>query len=211
MSDRASLEFEYESHERVRRLLDVIRYCLEGISLSFSYPTDPDSDRTDGETIPAESASSGPRDGLPYGPGAYLAVVSGPSVADHADPMGDNRWPVESCPEVLADQDAFYETLTRVARTNDGAIVVSVDGVVQEGMVRFRDRPSADAAYANWMGSRHMSALDTSTRETVVATLTLSQESGRVTVFRDGEYDSVERDRLAARWRTDDRIRTCNP
>ena len=198
MTDRSSLEIEYDSHERVRRLLDVIRYSLEGISLSSPFP-----DASDSESSTSE-AHNGPSDGVHKGPGSYLAVVSGNSVTEHADPMGDNRWPVERCPTVLADHDAFYETLDDVARTNDGAIVVSVDGVVQEGMVRFRDHPSADAAYADWMGSRHMSALDTSTRETVVATLTLSQESGRVTVFRGGEFDSVERSDLAAKWRAVD-------
>ena len=199
MTDRSSLEIEYESHERVRRLLDVIRYSLEGISLSSPFPGASDLESSMNET------HTDPSNGVHKGPGAYLAVVSGNSVGDHADPMGDNRWPVGRCPTVLADHDVFYETLDDTSRTNDGAIVVSVDGVVQEGMVRFRDHPSADAAYADWMGSRHMSALDTSTREEVVATLTLSQESGRVTIFRGGDFDSIERSDLAAKWRADER------
>ncbi|WEL27507.1 Diadenylate cyclase (plasmid) [Haloferax volcanii] len=39
------------------------------------------------------------------------------------------------------------------------------------------------------MGARHMSALETSTREEVVATITLSEEDGRVTVFTDGTFE----------------------
>lgn len=181
MVDEGALTISYEDHGRVRRLIDAIRYCLEGLSLAF-----------DGWDEPRTT-----------GPGMYVAVVAGRSIGDHADPMGRNRWPVEESREVLADLESFHEAATDVALSNDGAVVVSVDGVVQERMVRFRDLPGADATYADWMGTRHMSALDTSRRESVVATLTLSQESGRVTTFRDGTYDSVERDALAARWRAD--------
>ena len=39
------------------------------------------------------------------------------------------------------------------------------------------------------MGTRHMSALETSTRKEVVATITLSEEDGRVTVFTDGTFE----------------------
>ncbi|TYL40000.1 hypothetical protein CV102_06480 [Natronococcus pandeyae] len=173
------LEIPYERHDRVRRLIDAIRYCLESISLSF-----------DGWNEPRIR-----------GPGTYFAIVAGRSITDFADPMGDNRWPVDGSREVLADLDAFYEAAQPVALENDGAVVVSVDGVVQEQMVRFRDHPHEGDGYADWMGTRHMSALDTSLRDPVVATLTLSQETGRVTVFRDGEYDSIEHDDLASRWR----------
>ena len=55
--------------------------------------------------------------------------------------------------------------------------------------------------YADWMGSRHMSVLDTSLREDVVATITLSEATGRVTVFSDGRYESVDRNATGGRWR----------
>ena len=181
MDEEDTLTISYEDHERVGRLIDAVRYCFEGLSLAFD----------------------GWDEARTKGPGMYLAVVAGRSVGDHADPMGRNRWPVAESRDVLADLESFYEAATDVALSNDGAVVVSVDGVVQERMVRFRDLPEADATYADWMGTRHMSALDTSRRESVVATLTLSQESGRVTLFRNGAYDSVERDALAARWRAD--------
>ncbi len=182
MSHADGLSIEYERHRRVRDLIAVVRYCLEGLSLGFDAHDDPHA----------------------KGPGAYLAVVAGLGLADHADPMGSNRWPVEACAEPLVDLDAFSDTLAEVALTRDGAVVLSVDGVVQEQMVRFRDLPDGRSAYADWMGSRHMSALDTSRHESVVATLTLSQESGRVTAFRDGEYEAVEREAIAARWRSAD-------
>ncbi|GAB3041088.1 DNA integrity scanning protein DisA nucleotide-binding domain protein [Natronobiforma cellulositropha] len=173
------LEIRYERHERVRRLLDTIRFCLEEFSLASD-----------------ESA------GKP--PGMYVAVVSGHSIAAFADPIRNERWPVEQCSEVLGDLDAFCAAASEVARSRDGAVVVSVDGVIQAQMVRFRDFPRAQAGeaspYADWMGTRHMSALDTSRRESVVATVTLSQETGRVTVFEDGSYDSVEPETFATRW-----------
>lgn len=50
------------------------------------------------------------------------------------------------------------------------------------------------------MGSRHMSALDTSARPEVVTTITLSAETGRITVFEDGEYRTTPRDKLTQVW-----------
>lgn len=49
-------------------------------------------------------------------------------------------------------------------------------------------RRTDDLPYAGWMGARHMSALETSTRPEVTAAITLSEEDGRVTVFTDGAY-----------------------
>ncbi|WP_331234501.1 diadenylate cyclase [Natronorarus salvus] len=179
MTHSDGLSIEYERHGGVRELIDAVQYCLEGLSLDFGAHDDPHV----------------------KGPGAYLAVVSGRRIANHA---ARYRWPVEESTVPLSDLDTFYTTLSEVALTRDGAVVLSVDGVVQERMVRFRDRPEPGTEYADWMGSRHMSALDTSRRDSVVATLTLSQETGRVTLFRDGGFESVERERIAARWRSED-------
>lgn len=179
------LDIAYRSHERVEELIDRIRTCVEDISLSFERWADP----------------------YVTGPGLYFAVVSGPTVRSHADPMGGNRWPVSESRDVLADVDGFYEAATEVAHTRDGAVVVSVDGVAQEQMVRFRSYPTDSprsggdsAQYADWMGSRHMSALDTSARPDVVTTITLSAETGRVTVFVDGEYSMTPRAELERTW-----------
>lgn len=180
------LDVDYRSHDRVQRLIDVVRFCLEGVGLSVDRWDEPDV----------------------RGPGLYFAVVSGQSVADYADAMGTNRWPTDAPDDVLADVDGFSRAASTVARSRDGAVVVGVDGIVQEQLVRFRDLPSTapDGAerpvrYADWMGARHMSAADTSARDAVVTTLTLSGESGRVTVFEDGAFDSTERGDVARRWR----------
>jgi len=58
-----------------------------------------------------------------------------------------------------------------------------------------------DLAYEDWMGSRHMSPLETSLRPAVVATVTLSEESGRVSVFQDGAVRSTQREEIAGEWR----------
>lgn len=188
MTEPHPLEITYEDHVTVTELLDVVQFCLEDISLGF--------DRWD----------------EPYtrGPGLYIAIVSGRSLRDYADAMGDNRWPVEESRRVLDDITDFYETAKEVATSRDGAVVISVDGVIQRQMMRFRDlsadhpheqREDTALDYAEWMGSRHMSALDTSVRSDVVTTITLSAENGRVTVFRNGEFTAQTRDELSAEWR----------
>ncbi|WP_312912803.1 hypothetical protein [Natronosalvus caseinilyticus] len=179
------LDIEYRSHDRVQKLTDVVRFCVEDISLSF--------DRWDEPYI--------------TGPGLYFAIISGYTVRDHADPMGDNRWPISKCRDVLNDVDSFYEATSDVARLRDGAVVISVDGIVQEQMVRFRDYASTSdednghtVEYADWMGSRHMSAADTSARPEVITAITLSAENGRVTLFEDGDYTTMPRNDLYQAW-----------
>jgi len=189
MAERA-LEFDYRRAASTGRLIRRVLDCAESISLGF--------------------------DG--YGreefkrPGLYVAVVAGRSVAGFADPMGTNLWPVDTCGDALADLDRFYEAASTVATSRDGGAVVGVDGTVLEQMVRFRDVTGGglegaspnDLEYADWMGARHMSAHETSLRPEVVATVTLSEESGRVTVFRDGEYETTVRERLGEPWRADE-------
>lgn len=187
MNDRhEELRIEYGDHDGVRRLLDVVRYCLEGISLDF--------DRWDERHT--------------LGPGLYVAIVAAPTLSPYADPMGEERWPIERCRRIGPDVGPFSDVAHEVARTGDGAVVVGVDGVIEETMVRFRTPPNVAEddrpEYAPWMGSRHMSALDTSIHPDVVGTVTLSAESGRVTTFRDGSYESTERELFASRWRGGD-------
>lgn len=174
------LHIRYATHDRVRLLRDVLTYQLEEISLGFDRWDEPHA----------------------KGPGMYVAIVAGPSVESYADPMGDNRWPADGAREPLECPTGFATAAEKVAYTCDGAVVVSIDGIVCRQLVRFRNvEPREDVEYAPWMGSRHMSALDVSTRPDVVVTLTLSQESGRVTTFEDGNYESIARDELGGRWR----------
>lgn len=132
------------------------------------------------------------------GPGLYVLVVDGTPDA-YSDPMGHNRWPVEECQNVTDDPDQFVETARSVGTTNDGAIVVNTDGRIEQQMVRLYDLRSTDETraeagaveYADWMGTRHMSAAEASARSNVVATVTLSEEDGRVSMFVDGEHRPV--------------------
>jgi hypothetical protein len=174
---------EYGAHSRVQLLLDLLLYSFEDVSLSF--------DRWD----------------EPYvkGPGLYVAVVAGTSLGSYADPMGDNRFPVETCRNAFDSHGALLAAAREVSVDRDGAAVVTVDGEFYEQMVRFKYRPNDEVddgvEYADWMGSRHMSAVDTSARDEVIAALTLSEETGRVTVFRDGAYEDYTRAELGGLWR----------
>lgn len=152
-------------------ILERIEGCVRDISLGFERWDDPN----------------------PRGPGLYFVVERG-SMTEFVAPMGTNRWPVENCATVFAETDVFLEAAQDVALSRDGAIVVHSDGTIQESMVRVKQlspaerRRTDDLPYAGWMGARHMSALETSTRREVTATITLSEEDGRVTVFTDGAY-----------------------
>lgn len=184
------LSFEYSRAPYTRRLVERLTDCIESVSLGFEEYGDKQV----------------------KGPGLYIALVASASVADYADPMGANRWPIETCRNILDDIDRCYEALEAVAYSRDGGVVVGIDGTVLEQMVRFRDvateelpgQASPDSLeYADWMGARHMSAYDLSLRPDVVVTLTLSEETGRVTRFDDGEYETIPRGSLGEPWRGD--------
>lgn len=183
-----SLEFQYKTNGPMTALTTRICDCIEEISLEFEH---------------YDEARS-------KGPGLYMAIVSNRSVAPFAEPMGSNRWPTETCPAIDETMDVFYPALRTVADSRDGGVCVGVDGTILEQMVRFKnvrddELPAgvsvSDLEYADWMGARHMSAYETSLRPDVVTTITLSEETGRVTVFEDGEYETIPRDQIGKPWR----------
>jgi diadenylate cyclase len=168
-------------------LMDHIRYTAETLSLEFDQW---------GERYIS-------------GPSLYLVIVADINFEVYTDPMGDNRWPIERCQIVTESSDRFTEVARDVAFSRDGAVVVTGDGTVQEQMVRVRSpsreyiRKSGDLKYAEWMGAKHMSALETSIREEVLWVITLSEEDGRVTTFFDGTYQDYPREEIGGRWRPD--------
>lgn len=157
-------------------ILDRLGCCIEAVSLDFD----------------------GWGDAHTKGPGLYF-VVARDTLGEVIEPMGRNRWPIEDCETVFVDDETLIRTARSVARSCDGAVVVHPDGTFGEAMVRVAHPPKpsrgrfADLPYADWMGARHMSALETSAREAVAATLTLSEEDGRMTVFRDGRFEDFPR------------------
>lgn len=167
--------------------LDRVRYCVETISTGFEHWDTPHV----------------------KGPGLYF-VLEGDPIAEFTEPIGTNRWPVEDCPSVFADIETLIETARSVAYTCDGAVVVHDDGTIEEQMVRIKQLSSAEAVqpddlpYAGWMGARHMSALETSTREAVSAAITLSEEDGRMTLFTDGTFEDHHRDAFPDGWQPSD-------
>jgi diadenylate cyclase len=169
-------------------LMDQIRYTAESLSLGF--------DRWD----------------EPYvsGPSLYFLIVAEVNFADYTDPLGENDWPVERCRVVGESPESFTTVARDVAFSRDGAVVVTGDGTVQRQMVRVRS-PSrelldrvGEIEYADWMGTKHMSALETSLREDVLWAVTLSEEDGRVTTFLDGTYQDYPREEIGGRWRPDE-------
>lgn len=179
MEPSPDLRIPYEEHERVIDLVERLQAHIEAIALGF--------DRWGHERV--------------FGPGLYLAVIVGPSFASYADPMAGNRWPSAATRDPFEDPEGFHEALEEVAYTRDGALVIAVDGVVFPQFVRFRsEEPSPDLEYADWMGARHMSALDVSTRDDVIATLALSQENGRVSLFDAGAYETILRSEIGDPW-----------
>ncbi len=143
------------------------------------------------------------------GPSLYVVVLADANYGQYADPLGANTWPTDTARVVSEDPDAFVTAAKEVAFSRDGAVVVTVDGTIQEQMVRIRSPTAAEVErreeidYADWMGTKHLSAVEVSTREEVLAAVTLSEENGRVTVFRGGSYEDRERDELGGRWRAD--------
>ena len=184
----SGLAIRYGTHERVCELVERLIYCAEHVSVEF-----------DGWEEPHVK-----------GPGLYFAVVGDRDYGSYADPMGNNRWPRDSCASAY-DEDALIDAVETVSVERDGGIVVAVDGEIESQMVRFRDLGTRneeadlvdDVSYEPWMGSRHMSAIETSVRPEVIATVTLSEETGRVSVFRGGEAESMTRSKLGGPWRVD--------
>ena len=168
-----------------QQLMDLVRYTAETLSLSFT--------RWDEQYV--------------TGPGLYCLIVADIGFGDYTDPLGENVWPVERCEVVPSDPESFIEVARDVAFNRDGAVVISGDGTVQEQMVRVRNLSSVERenedeiVAAEWMGTKHLSALEASTRRQVLWAVTLSEEDGRVTTFLDGTYQDYDREELGGRWR----------
>jgi hypothetical protein len=174
-----------ERYATSQELMDQIRYTAESLSLAF--------DRWDEPHV--------------SGPSLYFLVVADLDFGEYTDPLGANRWPVERCRVVTEDSEAFTRVARDVAFDCDGAVIVTGDGTIQEQMVRVRSPATTDLVsaedldYPDWMGTKHLSALETSSRDGVLWAVTLSEEDGRVTTFIDGTYQDYPRDRIGGRWR----------
>ncbi len=148
------------------------------------------------------------------GPSLYFVVIADAYYGSYTDPLGENRWPTDVCRTVTDDLDSFTTATRDVAFACDGAVIVTVDGTIQEQMVRVKTPAEVDAGeserveYADWMGTKHLSAAEISTRQEVLATVTLSEENGRVTVFRRGQYTDRRRNEIGGRWESPNETQT---
>jgi hypothetical protein len=180
-----TLDRVLEKYAKSQELMDQIRYTAESLSLAF--------DRWDEKYV--------------SGPSLYFLIVAEVNFGDYTDPLGENEWPVERCQVVDESLDAFTKVARDVAFSRDGSVIVTGDGTIQEQMVRVRSPSPAevegveDLQYADWMGTKHMSAMETSLREDVLWAVTLSEEDGRVTTFLDGAYQDYPREEIGGRWR----------
>ena len=178
MGEDDSLRARYETSQG---LMDQLRYAAETLSMEF--------DRWDEPHV--------------SGPGLYFIVVADTDYGAYTDALGSNTWPVDRCRIVGDPLDAFIDAAREVAFSRDGAVVVAADGTIQEQMVRVRSDGAEGMVYPDWMGTRHLSAMEASTREEVLWAVTLSEENGRVTTYHDGNYRDYEREDLSGRWRPD--------
>lgn len=184
-TDSSEGESLHTTHSRVDKLVNRLVDVAENLSVMF--------DRWDERYV--------------SGPSLYFVVVADAHYGQYVDPLGANTWPTSTCRIVTDDLDSFVTAAEQVAFSCDGAVVIMVDGTLQQQMVRIRS-PSTTRAeqrekvdYAGWMGTKHLSAAEISTREEVLTAVTLSEENGRVTTFEDGTYEDRTRDELGGRWR----------
>lgn len=180
MAEPDPLRVEYTT---VGELTDFLMYAVESISLGYN--------RWEEEHV--------------RGPRLYFVIVTGVHSGSYADSLGENTWPTESCRVLSEDLDGFVEAARTVGFTRDGAVIISTDGTIQEQMVRIKNQGDVGEderiEYADWMGTKHLSAIEVSVRSEVVAAITLSEENGRVSVFQDGSYEDYEPDDLGGVWR----------
>jgi hypothetical protein len=166
-------------------LMDQIRYVAEALSMEF--------DKWDDQYV--------------SGPSLYFLVVAETDFESYTDPLGENVWPTDRCKIVLDSPEAFRRVAEDVGFSRDGAIIVTGDGTIQQQMVRVRsphhsEVPGvAELEYPDWMGTKHMSALETSLRQNVLWAITLSEEDGRVTTYLNGTYQDYPREEIGGRWR----------
>lgn len=131
--------------------------------------------------------------------------MTGVHSGSYADSLGENRWPTETCRVVSEDLGGFVEAARTVGFTRDGTVIISTDGTIQEQMVRIKSQSDIEGnttlEYADWMGTKHLSAIEVSVRSEVVAAITLTEEDGRMSPFQDGSCQGYKREELGGVWR----------
>ena len=91
--------------------------------------------------------------------------------------------------------EQVFEKVGTVVFTCDGVVMIYDDSTIEEEMGRIKQlftdgrEQNDNLPYAGWMRTRHMSALETSTREEILAAITLSEEDERMTIFTNGTFE----------------------
>lgn len=141
------------------------------------------------------------------GPGLYVAFVSTNSIEGIADKPEANPFHEVDGPQYVpmdveegvpeedlddADITDVYEGVKEIANDMDQAMVVWMNGRIHEHNVRFLTPREEELAYEVADvdgGTRHQSAAEVSALPGVEFTLTLSEETGDITQYRDGDIE----------------------
>jgi DNA integrity scanning protein DisA with diadenylate cyclase activity len=122
------------------------------------------------------------REGKPVG--TMFVVGDTRKVLAHARPTGFDPVKGYSRQERNLDDSRVREAIKEIAQM-DGAFVVAGDGTV-EAAVRYIDAPATDVTLSKGLGARHWAAASIS-RVTKAVAVTVSESSGTVRVFQNGE------------------------
>ncbi len=122
------------------------------------------------------------REGKPVG--TLLVVGDSRKVLACSRPAGFDPVKGYSRKERNLDDPRVREGIKEIAQM-DGAIIVSVDGIV-EATCRYLDCSAADVTLSKGLGARHWAAAAIS-RATNAVAVTVSQSNGTVRIFQNGE------------------------
>lgn len=178
MSTTSEISADYWHHDRFQEMKDITKNYLMKMSAEFE---------DYGE------------DGI-KGPALYIAFIADYSIDDFAVKSSPNVWEgLDEDRHIDDDPDKVYDELKEMAG-EDLAIVVWMDGKFFPYRVRFDSVDKEERSHVDlnqeW-GARHMSAAETSYREEVVTTMTLSEDTGEINIFRDGgSFRSLDREEI---------------
>jgi DNA integrity scanning protein DisA with diadenylate cyclase activity len=122
------------------------------------------------------------REGKPVG--TLFVVGDTRKVLAHSHPTGFDPVRGYSRKERNLDDPRVREGIKEIAQM-DGAIIVSADGTV-EAAARYLDASAADISLPKGLGARHWAAA-AMTRTTKAVAVAVSESSGTVRIFQNGE------------------------
>ncbi len=163
---------------RINRYISTAERYLKEISYEFRGKYDPDMEVEVPETED------------PYDkPGLLMVFVDGRNVLEDIGNKGP-KWDHMDIAQYLDDEEAFEE-LRDISLYEDKGLAVLPHGKIVDSRYAFiQYTPDDKDIDDRYPGMRHDIGVQNSARDYVHACLTLSEESGKVTRFVDGEEDN---------------------